>query len=269
MMSENPSFFDKPEQAAIDQFLHQGTYDFTIAHQDFLKKLRQMLYQWSMAILELAGPPDQETFFDHTHRYVKPDDLNDFRLALIQRLTQAKDLKAMLYRMACPPLHWLAGNELAMQRALNLSIQLPNDDSSLLPLHSDVWSGNSPYELVFWLPLVDCYATKSMYVLPRHRSDQVLAQFQDYATLSAEAFFRKLEADLTWMEVPLGNALLFTHSVIHGNRVNREPTTRWSMNVRFKSLFSPYGSKELGESFLPITIRPATRVGFAYKDPEL
>jgi sporadic carbohydrate cluster 2OG-Fe(II) oxygenase len=155
-----------------------------------------------------------------------------------------------------------------MQRALNLSIQLPGDDSSLLPLHSDVWSGNAPYEVVFWLPLVDCYKTKSMYVLPRHKSDKVLADFTRYSSLSAEAFFRELEPELEWMEVPFGKALLFTHSVIHGNRVNEEATTRWSMNVRFKSLLSPYGSKEIGESFVPITVRPATRVGYAYREPK-
>ena len=53
-----------------------------------------------------------------------------------------------------------------MQNSINLSIQFPGDDSSLLPVHSDVWSGDSPYEIVVWLPLVDCYKTKSMFLLP-------------------------------------------------------------------------------------------------------
>ena len=34
-----------------------------------------------------------------------------------------------------------------MQKSLNLSIQFPKDDSSLLPIHSDVWSGDSPFEI--------------------------------------------------------------------------------------------------------------------------
>ena len=42
----------------------------------------------------------------------------------------------------------ILGNELAMQIRINLSIQLPKDDSSLLPIHSDVWSGDSPFESV-------------------------------------------------------------------------------------------------------------------------
>ena len=47
----------------------------------------------------------------------------------------------------------ICGNELAMQRKVNLSMQVPKDDSSLLPVHSDVWSGCSPFEVVLWMPL--------------------------------------------------------------------------------------------------------------------
>ena len=53
-----------------------------------------------------------------------------------------------------------------MQKNLNLSIQLPKDTNSLLPLHADTWSGNSPFEVVIWIPLVDCIKTKSMFILP-------------------------------------------------------------------------------------------------------
>ena len=33
------------------------------------------------------------------------------------------------------------------------------DDSALLPVHSDVWSGCSPFEVVVCTPLVDCKNT--------------------------------------------------------------------------------------------------------------
>ena len=41
------------------------------------------------------------------------------------------------------------------------------------------------------------------------------------------------------------------------------------MNCRFKSLFSPYGDKKLGEFFEPISIKPATQIGFNYKIPSI
>ena len=48
---------------------------------------------------------------------------------------------------------------------------------------------------------------------------------------------------------PYGKVLLFSQNLMHGNRINQEPETRWSMNCRFKSLFSPYAEKRLGEFF--------------------
>ena len=35
-----------------------------------------------------------------------------------------------------------------MQKNINLSIQFPGDKSSLLPIHSDVWSGDSTLKLI-------------------------------------------------------------------------------------------------------------------------
>ena len=63
--------------------------------------------------------------------------------------------------------------------------------------------------------------------------------------------------------------LVFTQNILHGNRVNLEPETRWSSNSRFKSLLSPYADKKLGEFFEPIAIRPATRLGLRYRLPEV
>ena len=77
-------------------------------------------------------------------------------MKIINEVNQNKDLRKLYYKVAKKYLDILVGNELAMQLRINLSIQLPNDKSSLLPLHSDVWSGDSPYEIVVWLPLVNC-----------------------------------------------------------------------------------------------------------------
>ena len=50
-----------------------------------------------------------------------------------------------------------------MQKKINLSIQLPKDKDSLLDLHSDIYAGESPFQVVVWIPLVDVYDTKSMF----------------------------------------------------------------------------------------------------------
>ena len=62
---------------------------------------------------------------------------------------------------------------------------------------------------------------------------------------------------------------MFTQNPMHGNVLNVEATTRWSTNCRFKSVFSPYHNKKLGEFFEPIIVRPATRLGVSYQLPRL
>ena len=54
----------------------------------------------------------------------------------------------------------------------------------------------------------------------------------------------------------------------HGNRVNFEKETRWSLNCRFKGVFTPYGDKKIGEFFEPITLRPVSKQGMNYKLPK-
>ena len=61
-----------------------------------------------------------------------------------------------------------------------------------------------------------------------------------------------------------GNILIFNQNLIHGNHVNLEKDTRWSMNCRFKSIFTPYSEKAIGEYFEPITLRPASKDGMFY-----
>ena len=82
-------------------------------------------------------------------------------------------------------------------------------------------------------------------------------------------FLKELESDLTFLEVPYGSVLVFNQNQLHGNVVNEECETRWSMNCRFKSVFSPYCDKKLGEFFEPINLKPATQLGLSYQYPEV
>jgi len=84
---------------------------------------------------------------------------------------------------------------------------------------------------------------------------------------SSDLLYNKLKKKLTWLNINYGKVLLFDQSLPHGNIVNKEKTTRWSMNCRFKSIFTPYGDKKIGEFFSPITTRAMTKIGFNYKFP--
>jgi sporadic carbohydrate cluster 2OG-Fe(II) oxygenase len=156
-----------------------------------------------------------------------------------------------------------------MQNRVNLSIQFPDDDSSLLPIHADSFGGETPFQVVEWLPLVDCYKTKTMFILPRSKSEKSYDNFTRYQGKGMDSLHQDTEKDLVWLDVPYGTVLVFSPNFLHGGAINREPETRWSMNCRLTGLFTPYrgAEKKLGSYYLPITTRPVTRIGLAYKEP--
>jgi len=214
---------------------------------------------------ERPDPPGR--LLDRIGDFVPVETLNAFRLAMIGGMNAEPWLRAAYFSIARRTLSAIVGNELCMQRRVNLSIQLPDDDSSLLPVHADTWSGDSPFEVVLWIPLVDCYGSKSMFLLPPGPNAELERTLHRFADRSVDGMFAAIEHDLTWMEVPYGHFLLFNQNLAHGNRVNREADARWSMNCRFKGVFTPYADKKLGEFFEPITLRPASRIGLDYEMP--
>ena len=80
--------------------------------------------------------------------------------------------------------------------------------------------------------------------------------------------YNHIKKDLKWIKVNYGQILIFNQSLPHGNIINKEKTTRWSFNCRFKSLFSPYGDKKLGEFFEIQSLKPASSVALNYEFPE-
>ena len=204
---------------------------------------------------------------EHIHKLVPVSKLNRLRLYIFENLNKSKTLHENYFFIGKEFLDILCGNELVMQKKINLSIQLVNDDSSLLPIHSDVYQGDSPYELVLWIPLVNCSRTKSMYILPKKDHDKNMRNLKKFK--STNQIFEKLKKKLKWLKIDYGQGLIFTQNILHGNVVNKENTSRWSFNCRFKSLLSPYEGKSVGDFFLPITLRSATKLGMDYVPPKI
>ena len=261
------NFITGEDGALGTAFLRDGYVINQVEDMPALTRIRDKMAALAAGELGRPVPDTPQAFLDTIHKFVSIDRLNEFRVALIGKINGEPWVREAYYRLAEKALHALVGNELAMQRRVNLSIQLPADESSLLPAHADTWSGDSPFEVVLWLPLVDCFDTKSMFILPPEVNARIAPSLAKYENQGVEALFREHESEFRYLTVKYGQYLLFDQNLIHGNRINREATTRWTFNCRFKSLFTPYADKKLGEFFEPITLRPATRMGLAYRPP--
>jgi sporadic carbohydrate cluster 2OG-Fe(II) oxygenase len=252
-------FLSQEDKKVEKEFIEQGYVIRPVANKDALDKIQKF------ATDKLTKKGNDS--LDKTHENISIEELNTFRLEVIKEINEQPWMRDAYYQIAKPYLDILVGNELAMQLRVNLSIQMPGDESSLLPVHADTWSGDSPYEVVVWLPLVDCYDTKSMYLLPPKASNNLSNNFKLHAQGDSEQIFSVIKDEVKWMKVNYGEVLVFNQIYPHGNVLNKENETRWSMNCRFKSLFSPYKDKKIGEFFEPITMRPVTKVAMGYSLP--
>ena len=106
-----------------------------------------------------------------------------------------------------------------------------------------------------------------MYILPASKYSKFLKKFKDSHLKKNYNLYKSIEKDLEWIDIKFGEVLLFNQNLPHGNIVNKINETRWTNNCRFKSIFSPYGDKKIGEFFQPITLRAASKIGMNYRLP--
>jgi sporadic carbohydrate cluster 2OG-Fe(II) oxygenase len=240
-------------------FLKKGYVIFDIKEVKSLKYIEKNIKEYLYKITK------KNFNLNDTHKYIPKNKLNTYRLNIINKINNNKVFDQNYFQLSESILNEIIGNEIVMQNEISLSIQLPKDSSSLLPIHADTWSGNSPYEVVIWIPLVDVYKTKSMFILKNDK----LKKFNNLLKKRIDPIkmFSKFKKDFEFLDIKFGQALIFNQNLPHGNVINKTNETRWSMNCRFKSLFSPYNYKKFGEVFKPVSIKPGTILGLNYKYP--
>ena len=161
------NFLTKKENDLANKFKLNGYLIINVESKNSLNYIYNIIIKATKDYLNTK----KKINLNYIHKIISVDDLNNFRLKIINSINNDKLARYHYFNLGKECIYSLVGNELMMQKSINLSIQFPNDSSSLLPIHSDVWSGDSPYTINLWLPLVDCYKTKSMYILEQKNYD--------------------------------------------------------------------------------------------------
>ncbi len=203
------------------------------------------------------------------HKIISKKNLNDLRFKIYNKINRSKNFQNYYYLIAKKYLEEIVGNELSMQKKINLSIQMPNDKNSLLDLHSDIYAGESPFQVVVWLPLVDAYSTKSMFFTQPKYNKIMNKQLLNTNEFTAKKMYMKNKKKFKFLNIKFGNILIFSPLMLHGNTINKTKETRFSLNCRFKSLLSPYdvlvkSHRNIPNFYRPLNIKPMTKIGFNY-----
>ena len=133
------NFLEKNEQSLSQEFLNTGYLIRKSENLQSIRLIRKIILQSTKKYLNTK----KNINLNNIHKFISIKELNSFRLQIINDLSNNKNLRLNYFNIARKHLYAIAGNELMMQRNINLSIQFPNDKGSLLPVHSDVWSGDS------------------------------------------------------------------------------------------------------------------------------
>ena len=258
-------FYSNKEIEFSESFLKNGYCISDTDEKNNLEYLREQIFKILVDSSHIKKDLNIEDFFNNTHQHINLNNLNEIRLRIIEDLSKNKNIRPKYYKIFKNELDLIVGNELVMQKRLNLSIQLPKDNSSLLSIHADTWSGDSPFETVCWLPLVDCKKTMCMFILPAYEYESFVDVYKNMKEKNSENLFNEIKDKLKWLEIKYGQILIFNQNLPHGNIINNEEFSRWSFNCRFKGVFTPYADKRIGEFFEPVTLKPASKFGMEYK----
>lgn len=234
----------------------------------FLETLRADIFALIKETFGLLGtePEDGLNNFHKSVSGMPLGELNARRVDLIQRITNECNVREQVFKAFEGILTRLLGPDILAQRNCNLVLQPPGDPNPS-ELHRDA-PANSPYEVVVWVPLVDCYGTKAMYLLNVEDTEKAFG-YLDANPEDWSGFENYAKSLAKTPNVPFGRGLIFHTGCLHGSEVNRENETRVSLNIRYKNLFSPPGLKNQLQFFSPLRISQVARLGSLLEAREL
>lgn len=237
-------------------FLQKEIYKFLLSSKPKLKKKTK--------------DNDHIFFFENLHKYINHKELNEIRVSVINKINKDKIFADNYYTACKEVLDSLVGNEIAMQKKINLSIQMPYEKKSMLPMHSDIYAGESPFEVVMWIPLMNVDASSHSMFITNPKDNKIINhEVTKSKNKSISEIFKKHRKKFKFIKINYGEVLIFTPILLHGNEVNKTSKTRISINCRFKSLLSPYDvfsktHRNIPHFYRPLNIKPLTKIGFNF-----
>ena len=257
----------------IQKIFEKDGYVIVPGNKILLNKIRKIIFNKIKNNKKIKNKSDNDSnitnILNNFHKYINLKELNSLRFNIYKQINISDVFSKIYYEIAKDYLDELVGNELSMQKKINLSIQMPKDKDSLLDLHSDIYAGESPFQVVVWIPLVDSYDTKSMFFTkPSHnkKMNDKLLNTNNYTT---KEMYNKNKKFFKFLNIKYGDILIFSPLILHGNTMNKTKETRFSLNCRFKSLLTPYdvtvkSHRNIPNFYKPLNIKPMTKIGFNY-----
>ena len=188
---------------------------------------------------------DDEKLLNNIHEYIEELDdakANSLVVKILNTVGDKLDIANVIYNSSKEMIDSLVGCDISCQRNQNIVFQYPKSNR-YSELHTDA-PNNSRHEIVYWLPLVDCYKTKSFYLVNAKDTDILMGEFKKNEFESWHEFRNEAIKRATHLEIKFGQILGFWSGLLHGSIINTTNESRISYNMRFKNLYAPAGLKD-------------------------
>lgn len=232
------------KKPGFKDFLKNGYFIYKIKNKKDLFALKKALLLNSKKILKKKI--NDKNFFDNFH-HLSTKNNNEFRMSLMKRINKKYYGSKMGYKIFSDIIEKILGKDIVTQKNINLVIQRPGDDSQTT-VHRDS-PPNSLYEIVVWVPLTKTYKTKNMYILDKKQTSKIYkiigksVKKNKNFDETMEKYFKFAFRNAKSFDLNFGEAIVFWAPLVHCVETNKETTTRWSFNFRYKNTFTPYGTK--------------------------
>jgi len=207
------------------------------------------------------------------HEYISIKELNEFRINVFNEINK-KNLYQKLYKICEDRINFLCTTDLAVQKRINISFHITGDKTSIIDLHSDTLSGQSPFEIVQWIPLCNVERTNSMYFFNNLKTKKINKTLKNYETKGFEKILNDYLNEKDYLKINYGQVLLFSPTNWHGNSINKTLSSRVSLNLRYKPLFSPKhdfvsNEKGMGTFYKILNLSESSKIGLNYTLPKI
>lgn len=149
--------------------------------------------------------------------------------------------------------HALLGRDIHIQSKPFLRISRPGMPDDNIGLHRDTWYGDTPYEISVWIPFTDTDEGNALRVAPgshlwseaAHPVERFDGSVEKGSVKHSLGFIhgapKRLRDPAATIPVPVkvGQMIVFSLALLHGQEVNRSTRTRVSMDFRLTNSFAP------------------------------
>lgn len=174
------------------------------------------------------------------------------------------------------------GLDLLVQENPYLRITRPFKKQDNIGYHRDTFYGGSPYELSILIPFVNLDEKGSLKVLtgshilpesdfpttkienPDPSISKGSAKHQLGFLYSPKVMDLSIEGRMQPIPLTIGQALIFSLSVVHGSVENQSKITRWSTDMRVLNPLAPVDLSARPTYYEPLTLSPVTECAQKY-----